>query len=64
MQQYMLDDNWIESSIGQKDMEDPSRLQDVHVSVICPCDKETQLYLQNLIASRGRETNSASFQHL
>lgn len=42
MQQYMLDDNWIESSFGQKDTEDPSRQQDVHESVMCPCGKEIQ----------------------
>lgn len=40
MQEYMLDNNWIENSIGQKEMEDPSGQQDSHESVFCPCGKE------------------------
>lgn len=42
MQQDMPDNNWVESSIGLMDMEDPGRQQEVHESVICPCNKEIQ----------------------
>lgn len=42
LHQYRLDAKWIGRSFGGKDMEDPSRQQDVHETVMCPCSKEIQ----------------------